>query len=181
MGDPWDIPALPAHGDDSPDVTHIARSKALDAWEWLEIRLSMLDERFRKATQATGRVAKYGAGKIFIRRLETLQKNAQAYFALHPDQQREAILKTFTCHLRKFVLRRHDIAHGVVEAYFSQENSMQEQIECAVLPPVYAIDRQRESNLFPDYAYPSEVLYGFREQFMSLSKEVRAMTDKLFP
>jgi len=62
MADHWEIPPIPDHGDASDDVTHIARSRALDAWELLEVALSVLDVRFAKAV---GSRIRYGSGQIF--------------------------------------------------------------------------------------------------------------------
>ena len=62
MTEPWDIPPSPAYGDAASEVTHIARSCAIDAWEYVELSLFMLDGIFTMNNKTKD---KYGSGKIF--------------------------------------------------------------------------------------------------------------------
>ncbi len=173
MPDPWEIPPIPDHGDASEDVTHIARSRALDAWELLEVALSVLDARFAKAV---GSRTKYGSGQIFQKRLDILERNANKYFIKYPDQNNESDFDILVCHIRRYSYRRHDIAHGVVQP-LGHTNIM--GIDFGLLPAVYTIDRER--NPFPEYIYNAEIITTFTDKFSEFWKRVTDFGYQLFP
>jgi hypothetical protein len=178
MSDPWEIPPLPARGDSSVRTTHVTRSQALDAWEWLEVCLWVLDGLF--AQGGSGGTGSYGEGTTFVRRIDKLEKEADRYFKKNPDQTKEAEFAILACHLRQFASRRHDIAHGIVQPYLSSDNLNLSVIEFAVLPAFYIITRKNGDH-FPNYAYNEQILWDFCQHFERLGKNTRDFMRTIFP
>jgi hypothetical protein len=173
MADPWEIPPIPDHGDASENMTHIARSRALDAWELLEVALSVLDEQFARAI---GSRARYGSGKIFVQRLNTLERHSSKYFIQHPDQDEEAEFDILACYIRKYSNRRHDIAHGVVQP-LGHTNII--GIDFGLLPAAYTFYRERDP--FPEYIYNSEIMTTFNNKLSEFWSRVTDFRNHLFP
>jgi hypothetical protein len=176
MTDPWEIPPCPAHGDRSEKDTHNYRSRALDAWERVELALYMLDGVF---CQAVGIMSQYGKGIIFRNRFKFLEAAAESYFIKYPNQEIEAEFSVLSCHLLKYSLRRHDIAHGIVFIYSTMKN--RQCIEFALLPAFYTVDRPRDTENFPNYAYDSVILGNFYQKFSDLEERIKSFTYRLRP
>jgi hypothetical protein len=173
MADPWELPPDPDHGDASENATHIARSRAIDAWEELEQALSFLDVQFAKAI---GSRPKYGSGLTFKRRLNILEIRHNEYKVKHPHQDNEAAFDFLVCHLRKYSDRRNDIVHGVVQPIPLNSGV---GVEFGLLPASYTIDRK--GNSFPEYIYNSEIINQFKNRFSDLWRQTTTLTYQLFP
>ena len=177
MVQPWEIPPIPPHGDMKPNEVHIARSRAIDEWERVENCLMMLDSLF---AQSLGKKSCYGKGKIFVNRLESIERFGRQYFIRHPSQTVESEFDGLIASLKNYAQRRHDIAHGIVEILLTKENQHTNTIEFALLPAFYAIDRPRKTNFFPTFAYNAAILLSFESKFDELGQHVRSFTYRLF-
>lgn len=173
MADPWEIPPYPDHGDATDAITHIARSRALDEWELLEVALGFIDSRMARTTGSRHR---YGCGQIFVKRLAILEKNADKFWVKRSDQNKEADFDTLLCHIRGYSQRRHDIAHGVVQPLGIRNI---EGVEFGLLPAAYTIDRKRSG--FPKYIYNSEIMNSFKDKFREFWSRTTAFEHLMFP
>jgi hypothetical protein len=171
MADPWEIPPIPDRGDVSAKDTHVARSRALDAWESLEVALSMLDMLFARTL---GIRAKYGSGQIFVKRLDILEKGANDYFIKYPNQDKEAAFGVLVCQLRRYSQRRHDIAHGIVQPLGINDNI---GVEFGVLPAGYTIDRK--GHCFPKFIYNAEIIAALENRFIDLWRQTMDFMSRL--
>jgi hypothetical protein len=178
MSDLWDIPLIPWHGDLMPAKVHEARSRALDAWENLEVSLFILDSWFRNIIKSNDA---YGSGVIFVKRLEYLETTAEHFFVKYPNQANEGSFSILLCHIRNFALRRHDIAHGTVQPLVTLKNKDAAKIEFALLPALYTIQRRKHLRQFPNYAYTEQMLLGFELAFDQLRKRLNEFSEIIFP
>ena len=173
MADPWEIPPFPDHGDATEAITHIARSRALDEWELLEVALGFLDSRMARAA---GSRIRYGSGQIFVKRLAIVEENARRFFVRYPNQAKEGDFDVLLCHIRAYSQRRHDIAHGVVQPLGIRNI---EGVEFGFLPAPYTIDKERSVG-FPKYIYNSELMNSFRDKFREFWHRITALEHLLF-
>jgi hypothetical protein len=177
MSNPWDIPPIPWHGDVLPTKTHEARSRALDAWEHLEISLYILDGWIGNVLKERGI---YGSGIIFVKRLENLETASGKFFVKYPSQHNESEYEILMCHIRQFSQRRHDIAHGIVQPLITLKNKDLSQTEWALMPPFYNTQRIKIPKYFPNYAYTEQVLLEFVAKFEALREQLIRFSELIF-
>ena len=163
----------PAHGDLSQARTHAATSRALDAWERVEIALFMLDGIFCQAMETR---STYGRGMIFRTRLKALRLASERYFIKRPNQAHEGEFSLLADRLLGFSLRRHDIAHGIVFPWPTDANYG--SVEFGLMPAFYNITRPRDTKRFPNYVYNSEMLNEFEIKFSNLERDVKLFTHR---
>jgi hypothetical protein len=187
MPNPWDITSwrMPVEPDTTPSVTYEAVGRATSAWETLEINLGRLYALFVSGDFDNMIAARrYGENPtIFRQRMDGLEGRAETYFRAHPNQKLEGAFEDLACRCRKFSLRRHDIAHGIVHPIDLWERSPNgtsmrhsSRVYC-LFPPHY--DARRYPDGAPAYAYTSKEMGAYTDHFYELAREVTALSRLL--
>jgi hypothetical protein len=131
-------------------------------------------------TVSLGKQSCYGKGKIFVNRLESIERFGRQYFIRHPNQTVESEFDEPIFSLKSYSQRRHDIAHGIVDILPTKEHQRMDTIEFALITSFYVIDRPRHTKFFPTFAYNASTLLSFESKFSDLGKHVRSFTYRLF-
>lgn len=172
---PWDIPLLPSCGDLDKNSTYVAVGMALSQWEYFEGQLGLiygcLVGDVRDASPA---LRAYGAISAFSTRIEMLREASKAFFFTQSSLLEEE-LKSLLDDAKEFATRRNEIAHGIVQSYYSGGSSKSGH---ALGPSKYAARKQALTNhhaieeviLSGKYAYTSEIIVAFTRHFGDLSQ-----------
>src|SRR5262249_42861906 len=123
----------------------------------------------------------YGSITTFRGRAEMLQSSSEVYFIYNQDEALEneitAILKLANSHLSA---RRNEIAHGIVQPYFTPLSDGTMTPSGFVLYPAYYATRKRRlpetipltADIKPSYIYSSVEINCFKDQFETLANRV---------
>jgi hypothetical protein len=114
---PWDIPPVPAKGDDDINITYASIGRALSKWEEFEEQLSYAFAIFCGGADESTEPAQraYGSVIAFRGRSDIIRSAAEAYFHLNPNEE---LLKEFNAIMvraERLAARRNEIAHGIVK------------------------------------------------------------------
>ena len=159
----WDPLPFPACGDDDFKQTLYGVGLFITHWEAIEFELSRLYSFFAGDPDGEA-VKRYGKGRIFVERLDILNKAAASYFVSNTNQQTEAAYDDLANEASGFSVRRNEIAHGIVMdvariTIFQQKMPLLDPSKkhIVLIPPYYAM-RFHGSDGFPLYAYNSTQL-----------------------
>lgn len=134
----------------------------MTAWEWVELRLSMLYSAYVGYPEGDA-LFQYGDGRIFRERISALRRVAEQHFVAYCSQDREAAFTALALNATDLANRRNEIAHGVVldvtkilpedwPAKLSGEENY------FLVPHAYAFRRSRGPNF---YSYSSSEIIRF--------------------
>jgi hypothetical protein len=177
MPQPWDVPAVPSHGDAHEDTISIAVGRALTSWEHIEEALADIFAIFVNADMADPEKAPalraYGAVSSARGRGDLLQAAAEAYFYHKPDEKLEGDFKEVLRRYRGYSGRRNDVAHGRIG-----QDSENPANGWYLFPGLY------NSNKYPigqppSYIYGSAEINTFKDGFESLYDDVVALAASL--
>lgn len=189
----WDAAPFPARGDQSPETLFIEVGRALTEWELFEERLSwifalLVTDRPGEPGQAA--IHSYGSIASFRGRSDMVGMAAAAYLAERPASEAVAKLKPFLTRANDFATRRNEIAHGIVQPFYSQEVTAQMQVDLedspepdgfALMPATYnsrknelakagGFENPVEFLIYrqPRYAYTGESISKYGNEFRGL-------------
>jgi len=167
----WDRPPFPEKGDDDARNTFEWVGRALTEWETLEAYLGLIFGVFVGAGRDTEPAMRaYGSVTAFRGRADMLDAAAQAHFAKRPHPAM-ANFKWLMKDARGFSTRRNEIAHGVVQSYYT--DIRQHNVGTVLGPSRHATSKQKlipsmdqtEITSVPTYAYASAELMHFTRDF----------------
>lgn len=172
----WDIPPLPKRGDRHRDDTFVGVGRALSQWEHFEGEIGLiygvLVRSFRETSPA---IRAYGSVAAFSTRIEMINEASKAFF-LHVIPSIEKEIKHLLDDAKQFATRRNEIAHGIVQPYYSKGST---QSGYVLGPSRFATRKQKLSrdggwgDIEVVYAYTSRELDDFSTHFGTLTE--RAM------
>jgi hypothetical protein len=178
---PWDISPISGLGDEHPDHTHAAKSRAVSQWEVVEVTLSGLYAvlaglpRYSPAARQ-----KYSVSLNFKDRLAELERVAFAFFIRHPDQETEGEF-AWLCRLaRNLSVRRNELTHSWVRPVeFSRIHQKTDtggdkwttQYRFFLVPPTYT-SRKFDPNNQPKFIYTSIEIQNYCDEFVKLGFEI---------
>jgi hypothetical protein len=186
MSAPWEIPPLPAHGDERADDTYKMVGHALSGWEELEYQLSHLYSHITGRPGAMTALREYGEnGRIFADRIARLENAAEPFFTRHPSQEFESRFSEITHSSRKLADRRNEIAHGIVRPLQWLQSLLPEYetlrgraSEFALVPPLYT-RRKLDEKHRPKYIYTANELMLFSLAFSDLSQAAALLKQQI--
>jgi hypothetical protein len=170
---PWDRPEPIEPGDATPEPLYTAVGKALSNWEKIENQLANLFASFVGAQikwRPAPAVRAYGTIVSFKSRAAMLDAAAKAYFHSRPKLGVDDRWRDLLRELEGFSDRRNDIAHGIVEALYRQEN--ESKIEYFLMPGLY-VSKKYPTDEPPAYWFTSAQVLQLAEQFSDLAASVR--------
>jgi len=127
----------------------------------------------------------YGSVMISNVRREMLVAAAEAYFAYFPHTELEKETSSVLKMHEKFVARRNDIAHGIVQVYEYRFRMPVGKKKSYCLFPAYtttkAVELWGSNNLpfHPKYAYTSGAIREFATKFEALKIPVTALASRI--
>lgn len=186
MGNSWDTSPLPEKGDENIEATYASVGYALSAWESLEERLAFLYVKFLNVKDGASFAAAmraYGTISTFRGRKEMVEAAMHAFFHEEktPIEDQEPIIE-FIKLMDKHVLRRNEIAHGIVKSYTNAFIGEQRPLEGYVLCPHYHNPKKQKLNDFmfePTFAYSSIEIKKYAEAFLEIDKSGQAAHQAL--
>jgi len=182
---PWEDRPRPDQGDKRSITTFAAVGRALTQWEYLEAKLAELfgalvgSEPGEMGSISTDPAARaFGAVLGSANRITMIEEAAKAHFRLYPDSTLEKRLLTFTStELRHFSGKRDNIAHGIVESFFSKRsNSL--KLGYWLIPSYYATKKYKLDGIRA-YAYTAAEIDYFAKQFDRLWIEADALVSAI--
>jgi hypothetical protein len=172
-------------GDEDSEKTYAAVGKCLSKWENMEFSMSMLYSQFKGSKGKIEYFQEYGtSGKIFVDRLTSLERVAEAYFVPRPHQEFEASLALMVTAARRLAVRRNEIAHGIVAAIAVEPKEVKPDKDGWVpwpnryflAPPHHAFMKYGEDG---QYYYGSKALEHFQEAFDLFNKSISKLANYL--
>ena len=173
---PWDMPSLPKRGDRLRDDTFIAVGRALSQWEHFEGEIGLIYGILAGPLRETSpAIRAYGSVSSFSTRIDMINEASKAFFLrINPSIENE--IKRLLDDAKQFATRRNEIAHGIVQPYYSRG---QTQSGYALGPSRFATRKQILSwdgmlgSVDGMYAYTSRELENLYTNFGVLTE--RAM------
>ena len=163
MPNPWDVPELPTEADESIDLVYSGIGRVTSEWEGIEVGLSRIYSFFVLAPDEYAAFTKYGEGKIFRIRMDSVVSAANSYFINNHNQEIEGEFQRLSTLALAYSARRNDIAHGIVgpiqyyEWFASKAQIKPRTNYWALLPAYHKLSRPILNNA-PHYAYNSHSL-----------------------
>jgi hypothetical protein len=172
---PWDMPPLPSYGDPDKNSTYTAVGMALSQWESFEGQPGLIYGCLvGDVCDASPALRAYGVISGFSTRVEMLREASKAFFFKQSSLLEEE-LNSLLDDAKNFATRRNEIAHGIVQSYYSGglANS-----GYALGPSKYAARKQELTNhhaieeviLSGKYAHTSDIIVKFTRHFGDLSQ-----------
>jgi hypothetical protein len=119
---PWEVPDLPTHGDQSKDDTFRAVGAALSQREYFEGNLtSAFSYLIGSGYGNIAALRAYGSVETFRGRANMIETAAEVYLRYNPDAALQSLLDEIIKRSRQFSARRNEIAHGIVSPLDSVE------------------------------------------------------------
>jgi hypothetical protein len=181
---PWDMPPLPASGDLDDTDTYASVGQSLSQWEHLEAQLGLMFGFLLGTIDDTSPALRaYGAIAAFSTRLDMIRAASAAFFFARKEKPLADELDELLDHAKEFATRRNEIAHGIVQPYYSHRL----RVGFALGPSKYATRKNKLSSnihitiryLSDTYAYTANELQAFAVHFGDLAHEARRICIQL--
>jgi hypothetical protein len=167
MNDPWDVPPAPYESTDLADMIYLAVGRSLSQWEKLEFALARLSANLTGHTLPSAvAFGIYRAATIFWQRADEIEQVFRQFIIRAPDQALEADFERLICDIRRLSSRRNDIAHGIVQPCWAENEttySEQTAIGYVLVPAGYSRDFATTGR--PTYVFSSVDIDRYRNAF----------------
>lgn len=178
MGEAWDVPPFPKHGDNAPDDTCKWVGRCLTEWEEMEHVLSTVYSQFCRNPQHIPTMREYGAPNIFRERKKRLEEAAESFFIRHCNQKVEGDFASLLDQIAHYSDRRNEIAHGVVRPlqwiwpHLPVYEAIRDgALQYALIPALYTHKKLDETHR-PRYIYTANELEYFCRSFYDLRRGI---------
>src|ERR1019366_5663736 len=166
---PWATRKISKVGDKKSSTTCEAIGRALTQWEYLESKLAELFAVLVSAEWETSEtptdpaIRAYGSIVGTAARLTMIDEAAKAYFRIYKNKVLEKKLSDFiTTECRPFAGQRNNIAHGIVEIFFSSTPKL--KLGYWLVPSFYGT-KKNPMDAPRSYAYTSTEINYYTKQF----------------
>jgi hypothetical protein len=182
MDHPWDVPPGPYAPDASIETTYAAVGRALSQWEKLEFTLARLSANLTGHTLPSAvAFGTYRAATIFNKRADDLEEVFRRYIIRHPDQALEGDFGALICDIRRLSARRYDIALGVVQPCWDENERVisEETATGYVLVPAGYATRNFDAYGKPSYIFGASDIHRYRKSFKKYRAKVIEFSYRL--
>jgi hypothetical protein len=176
----WDIPPPPTKGDDDQEITYAGVGRVLSQWEMIEVRLGYIYAWLMKRPDEIETVRAYGEGKRnFEERISGLRQIAEVYFLWNPHQDTEGELDALISMVRKFAMRRNDVAHCIVQPFqWIESPGRDAPLQFCAAPPLYNGKKFDPQNL-PAFVYTSVELITLSNALFGVAQDAERFQWRL--
>ncbi|RUX97442.1 MULTISPECIES: hypothetical protein [unclassified Mesorhizobium] len=187
MANPWDPFEFPLVGTRDESILFEALGRAVSRWESVEWRLATMYSLFAYDPTWT-KMREYGAGTIFRKRLDSLGRIADAWFAKFPNQAAEGAFQSIVTTASGFSNRRNEFAHGIVRdlrdyVYFHTKLRLASVTvpQFVVVPPLHSRRGKDGDFALPAFGYSSLELDSIYNKLLRFEDEIDLFSGRLWP